>query len=148
MGKDKENKERKLPIKQRLFCQEYIIDWNGTRAYKTVYKGAKNDNVAGVEAHKLLRKPKIQDYIKEIQDNLEEQAGISKLKMILELTKVIDSDSEDSKEKIKAIAEVNKMLGYNSTIKTDVTTNGESLNSGLSDEELDEKIRKLSGKKG
>ena len=45
--------------KQKLFCDEYLIDLNGTRAYRTVYKTIKNDNVAGVRANKLLKQKDI-----------------------------------------------------------------------------------------
>ena len=49
--------------KQKLFCDEYLIDLNGTRAYRTVYKTIKNDNVAGVRANKLLKQKDIAEYI-------------------------------------------------------------------------------------
>lgn len=49
--------------KQKLFCDEYLKDLNGTRAYRTVYKTIKNDNVAGVRANKLLKQKDIAEYI-------------------------------------------------------------------------------------
>ena len=48
--------------KQKLFCDEYLKDLNGTRAYRTVYKTIKNDNVAGVRANKLLKQKDIAEY--------------------------------------------------------------------------------------
>lgn len=32
--------------KQKRFCDEYLIDCNATRAYKTVYKNVKSDETA------------------------------------------------------------------------------------------------------
>ncbi|AXJ12541.1 terminase small subunit [Streptococcus pluranimalium] len=54
----------KLTIKQRKFADEYIISGNATDAYKKAgYKWA-SDNIASVEGHKLLKKPKVDEYIK------------------------------------------------------------------------------------
>ena len=41
--------------KQKLFCDEYLIDLNGTRAYRTVYK-SKTDRTAATRASNLLKK--------------------------------------------------------------------------------------------
>ena len=45
--------------KQKMFCDEYLIDLNGTRAYKAVYKNIKSDNSAPARASKLLMMTKI-----------------------------------------------------------------------------------------
>lgn len=78
----------KLTPKQRIFCAEYIFDWNATRAYRSAYPGTKSDNTAAVEAHKLLRNPKISASVKEQLADLERIAGISKLKVLIELKKL------------------------------------------------------------
>ena len=51
--------------KQKRFADEYLIDLNGTRAYKAAYPNVKKDEVAAVNASKLLRNAKVQKYIKE-----------------------------------------------------------------------------------
>lgn len=48
--------------KQKLFCDEYLIDLNGTRAYRTVYK-SKTDRTAATRASNLLKKEDIAEYI-------------------------------------------------------------------------------------
>lgn len=54
----------KLTVKQQKFVDEYIISGNATDAYKKAgYSG--NDRTAGVESHKLLKKPKIAEAIAE-----------------------------------------------------------------------------------
>lgn len=82
MASDGELNER-----HRIFCQEYILDWNGTRSYQAAYPDASYET-AMANASTLLRKAKIQAYIKELQDDLEKQAGISRLMVANELKKL------------------------------------------------------------
>ncbi len=57
---------------QRMFADEYLIDFNGTRAYKASYKNVTKDETAAVNASRLLRNAKVKAYIdkkiKEISD--------------------------------------------------------------------------------
>lgn len=77
-----------LTEKQKIFCQEYVYDWNATRAYKKAYPDVKNDNTAGVQGHKLLRNAKVNDYISRIQKDTEKQAGLSRLMVAMEHKKL------------------------------------------------------------
>lgn len=56
----------KLTSKQERFCFEYAASGNATQAYKAAGYSVKNDRVAGVEAHKLLKNPKVQGRITEL----------------------------------------------------------------------------------
>lgn len=62
----------KLTTKQKKFADEFIKTGNATQSYKATGYSVKSDNVAGVEGHKLLRNPKVKNYInkkmKEIED--------------------------------------------------------------------------------
>jgi phage terminase small subunit len=51
-----------LTDKQAIFCEEYLIDLNGTRAYKAAYK-VKNEKTASVNAARLLANAKISSHI-------------------------------------------------------------------------------------
>ena len=51
---------QKLTPKRSRFVDEYLIDLNGAGAYVRAGYKAKNDNVAAVEASRLLRIPNIQ----------------------------------------------------------------------------------------
>jgi phage terminase small subunit len=64
-----------LTEKQKIFCREYIFDWNGTRAAKAA---GYSENTAAVIASENLNKPNIKAYIEEIQKDLEKIAGISR----------------------------------------------------------------------
>lgn len=79
--------------KQKRFCDEYLIDMNGTRAYKTVYSNVKNDNVASSCANKLLRNAEIKNYIQEKLDEISSKK-IADAKEVMEyLTSVIRGES-------------------------------------------------------
>jgi phage terminase small subunit len=55
----------KLTPKQQAFVDFYIQTMNATQSYKMAGYEYKNDNVAGVSAHKLLKDAKIQQAIEE-----------------------------------------------------------------------------------
>jgi phage terminase small subunit len=161
----------KLSDKQKAFCHYYIIDWNATKA--AILSGY-SENSARQIATETLSKPYIQAYIKEIQDDIAKEAGISMLSQVLELKKIaytniaemftdwVDLESFDKltleqkaaiteiaykkdikhinddtdieteyvklklHDKIRAIQEINKMLGY-AVDKVDLTTKGKEI---------------------
>jgi phage terminase small subunit len=53
--------KEELNEKQKMFCLEYLKDFNATRAYKKIYWWT--DNTAWVCWFKLLKNAKIQDYL-------------------------------------------------------------------------------------
>lgn len=53
----------KLTEKQKRFADEYLIDCNGTRAYKAAYLHVKSDETAASNATRLLRNAKVHDYV-------------------------------------------------------------------------------------
>lgn len=53
---------KKLNSKHKKFAQEFLKDFNATRAYKVVYK-SKNQQTAASNASKLLRNAKVQNYL-------------------------------------------------------------------------------------
>jgi len=83
---DKEEILQELNEKQKLFCQEYVFDFNATRAYQKVYKC--EYGTAKVNGCKLLTNTNIGKYVEEIQKDLSILSGISKLKIIREFEKL------------------------------------------------------------
>lgn len=77
--------EQKLTDKQKIFCREYIIDWNATRA--AIVAGY-SEKTASEVAYENLRKPQIEKYIEKIRADLEKQAGISRLRVLTEHIKL------------------------------------------------------------
>lgn len=51
--------------KQQKFADEYIIDCNASRAYKTAYPNVKKDSVARANGCRLLANANVKAYIKE-----------------------------------------------------------------------------------
>lgn len=85
--RQKEESDR-LTIKQRKFCEAYLIDYNGTQAYMSAYKGVKSASVAAVCASKMLKKPNIQAQISDLERNLAKTIGVSPVKIALEYKKL------------------------------------------------------------
>jgi len=80
----KELKE-KLTEKERLFCHQYIINWNGARSAREA--GYSEDSAKEI-AHATLTKVHIQQYIDFIKNDFEKEAGITKLSQLNELKKI------------------------------------------------------------
>lgn len=79
--------------KQRRFADEYLIDCNGTRAYKAAYPAVKRDAVAAQAASRLLRNVNVKAYIDEQLDRLS-SAKIADAREVLEyLTSVVRGET-------------------------------------------------------
>jgi phage terminase small subunit len=85
----------KLTAKQKRFVDEYLKDLNATRAYKAAGYSVKSDNAAAVEGHKLLRNPKIDNYLSERMKNREKRTEITQDKVLMELAKIAFVNGSD-----------------------------------------------------
>lgn len=77
-----------LTEKQKIFCREYVYDWNATRAAK---EAGYSEDTARQMGSENLSKPSIQAYISEIQKDLEKIAGISRLRIVNEHLNIINT---------------------------------------------------------
>lgn len=84
---DEENSEELLPLndKQERFCYEYCIDLNASKA---AIRAGYSENTARSIASNLLTKVNIKTRIKEMQDNLAETAGVTRLRVLNEHMKM------------------------------------------------------------
>lgn len=106
--------DKELTYKQQIFCQEYAIDYNATRAYMVAYPNISKDQTAASAGGRLLRNVEIEKRIKELQANIAETCGISRIMIVNKLKAIaLQGEEETQKECLKAIEIVNKMLGYN-----------------------------------
>lgn len=80
-----EELEEKLTEKERRFCHEYIIDWNGARSAR---KAGYSEDSAREIASQNLTKLHIKQYIDFIKIDIEKEAGITKLRQLNELAKI------------------------------------------------------------
>lgn len=132
---EEESKEELKPLNDRQikFCEEYVIDWNGSRAAREA--GYSEDSVKQI-ASENLTKPNIKKYIEDIQKDLGKLAGISALfninhlkDIVTESMKAGDKDIliNTPKDRIKALEVINKMLGMNEPERHDITSDGDSI---------------------
>lgn len=84
---------KKLTEKQKKFCDEYLIDLNATRAYKTVYKNCRKDESARVNGSKLLTNTNIKNYINERLEEISSQKTADAREVIEYLTSVMRGES-------------------------------------------------------
>jgi phage terminase small subunit len=85
---------RELNPKQKLFCEEYVTDFNATRAYLAAgYKCT--ENAAAVSGSSLLRKPKIQQYLQQLQQERGNRLEITADRVLQEIAKVAFADLTD-----------------------------------------------------
>lgn len=79
--------------KQKRFCDEYLIDCNATRAYKTVYKNVKSDVVAATNGGRLLRNAEVQNYIADRMEEIHNEKTADAQEVIEYLTSVLRGES-------------------------------------------------------
>ena len=80
-----EELKKKLTVKQKNFCHEYVVDWNASRAARVAGYSEKTARLTGNEN---LSKPYIKQYLDFIKNDFEMLCGISKTKQIRELQKI------------------------------------------------------------
>lgn len=90
-----ENKETRVDDRQLKFCEEYLIDFNATRAATVAGYSPKT---ARFQASDLLTRPNIQAKIKEIAQKVMEETGDPKKRVILELQMIAFGDMKDFME--------------------------------------------------
>ena len=114
---------KQLTEKQKRFCEEYLIDLNATQSYLRAGYKAKSNDIACAEGSKLLRNPKVAEYIKELREEQAERTKITADKVLEELG-VVAFDRNIrciGRDKVKAL----ELLGYHIgmfTEKVSVTT--------------------------
>ncbi len=105
----------KLTEKQKRFCDYYIETCNATESYKRAGYSWGNDNVAGVEANKLLKNPKIRGYIDEFLGNMGIERVASAEEILEYWTRVMRREEFDVtvvQEQKPVIGDDGKKKGY------------------------------------
>jgi phage terminase small subunit len=74
-----------LTPRQILFCQRYVLDFNGTQSYKEIYKDVDN-LVAAASASRLLTNGNIIKYISKLKEDASNSLRITR-ESLLNLTK-------------------------------------------------------------
>lgn len=111
---------RELNEKQVKFCEEYVANgFNGTSAYKIAYS-TDNDNVAAVEAHRMLADLRVVEKIKDVEGNYRiagHVAGINKQAIMNALSRMLDA-----KKMVffngREVGEVDDFIAINNAVTT------------------------------
>ena len=82
--------------KQKRFCDEYLIDLNGTRAYKAAYPNVKSDKAAGAASARLLGNVSIRAYLDERLEQLHNAKTADVQEVMEYLTAVLRGESSAS----------------------------------------------------
>ena len=82
--------------KQKRFCDEYLIDCNATRAYKTVYKNVKSDETAKSAASRLLTNVNVKKYIADRMEEIHNEKTADAQEVIEYLTSVLRGKSSST----------------------------------------------------
>lgn len=91
----------KLTEKQKAFVDEYLVDLNATRAYMSVYKKVKSEDVAAVNASKLLRNAKVKEYVDKRMKDREKRTEITQDMVLKELAAIAFSNGSDFAEVVE-----------------------------------------------
>lgn len=78
---------KKLNQQQELFCQEYIVDYNGTQAAR---RAGYSEKTASMQASRLLRNDNILARVRAIQKERLEKLAVTQESVILNLLEVYD----------------------------------------------------------
>lgn len=81
-----------LTARQQKFCEQYLIDLNGTQS---AIRAGYSPKTANRIANENLTKPDIQEKIRELQKEAREQAGITKQEVINTLSDIIRANVAD-----------------------------------------------------
>lgn len=89
----KDKADGKLRPKQEAFCWAYLKTANATEAYRTAYKPKKmTDAAIQVEGHRMLKHPKVAQWLAAKQAQVAEKHGITVERVLSELAKIGFSD--------------------------------------------------------
>ena len=84
--------DKKLKEKQKIFAEEYVMDFNGTRS--AIIAGYSEKTAYSISGENL-KKPEINAYINYLQENISMNLGISREKIATEYAKIAFSSIED-----------------------------------------------------
>lgn len=125
-----------LTAKQEKFVQNLINGMNQADAYRNAYScNNMSDNAIYVNASKLASDAKVALRLSELRDRLATPSIMTAQKRLEWLTEIINSEKENTGDKLRAIDLMNKMQGeYVQKIEAEVTKEV-NINIELSDDE-------------
>ena len=112
---------KKLTPKERLFCREYLIDYNASRAMVACGYASKNSNNTG---HKMLAKDHIRAYVDKMQHEREETVAIDAAWVLKEAELMYHkcADQEDNRTAhsfLKLVGDHTQVAAFSKNVKID-----------------------------
>lgn len=105
-----------LSARQKLFCEEYVKDYNGTKA---AIRAGYAENGAEVSASRLLRLAKVNTYLKELQAIRAEQTKVDQAWVLEKFQEIArasltpnDKGKIDAHGAARALENIAKHLGF------------------------------------
>jgi len=86
---------RAMTKNMKRFCDAYLVDLNGTNAYRAAYPNIKNDQTAGAAAARMLKDVRVQEYLKIRQDARMKRLEMKQDDVLLELYKIVRAQVTD-----------------------------------------------------
>ena len=93
--------------RQRLFAEEYLVDQNASRAYRTAYPSVTRDETAAAAGERLLRNEQVAAYLRERLRERPDQDKV--LRGIMDIA-FADAD-EDARVRLRALELLGRHLG-------------------------------------
>ncbi len=108
-----------LTKNQKIFVNEYLIARNGTRAYLHAYPHVKNENVAAVNANRLLRNAKIEAVIDNALEKQQKRTEITADQVLTNIKRV--GEKAEEIEKYSEALKAQELLGKHLKLFVDRT---------------------------
>ena len=80
---------------QKIFADEYLIDFNATRAYKVAYPNVKKDETARANGSRMLTIANVRDYIEKRMADRQKRTEITQDMVVEELASIAFSKATD-----------------------------------------------------
>jgi phage terminase small subunit len=96
--------------KEEKFCYEYLKDYNAT---KSAIRAGYSEKSAYSIGSENLKKPELLEKITELKNKLSEVSELTALSVVLRLKSIIESETEKTSDRLKAIEVSAKLLGFN-----------------------------------
>lgn len=109
-------KKRPLTDKQKLFAQEYCVDFSPKEA---AIRAGYSKNGAEVAAHNLLKNERIVAIVKKYKDSLEIRQEVDKNFLLKECTELLTrvKGKEDDEMTLKTLQYIGRVIGVEADIK-------------------------------
>ena len=118
-------KLRDLTAKQRAFADNLLLGHKQTEAYRRVYGGTMSAKATCVEAGKLVRLPHVAAYLAERRAKADKVCDMSREFLLEQLREIIAAARPQ--DRVRAIAQASRMLGYDAPHKVEGVAGGEPI---------------------